>query len=115
MSFNISAAAYDDDFWKGFSNKYKTKLLEAGWIGPLQAEGIEEAVNHDAFESVLFEAVRRDAKEVAFAESDSQIPGGADFASIKKLFGCYFVIGSSVDEGPFKSRSKAQDVAGLSG
>jgi hypothetical protein len=115
MGFDTVSAAYDKDFWRSFANKYKARLLKAGWIGPLQADGIEKAVNYDAFESVLCDAVQCDAKEVAFAESDSQIPGGADFASIKKLFGCYFVTGSSVDEGPFKSRSEAEDVAGLGG
>ena len=88
MSFDADAAASDEDFWQSFSRKYKTKLLQAGWKGSLQVDGLEDPENHDVLGNVLFDAVHKDGKQVRFdeAEAEQDIPGGggSDFASIKK-------------------------------
>ena len=119
MSFDPDSAACDDKFWKSFSLKYKKKLLDAGWKGPLQASGVEDPENHDALSNVLSDAVHRDGKEVRFdeAEAEQDIPGGggSDFASIKKLCGRYFVTGSYMNAGPFESEDEAAEQAGLNG
>jgi hypothetical protein len=89
MSFDADAAACDEGFWKSFSRQYKTKLLKAGWKGPLNSDGLEDPANHDVLSNVLYDAVHRDGKEVRFdeAHAEQDIPGGggSDFASIKKL------------------------------
>ena len=119
MSFDTEVAAYDEGFWQSFSRKYKTKLLEAGWKGSLQADGLEDPENHDVLGNVLFDAVHKDGKEVRLdeAQADEDIPGGggSDFASIKKLCGRYFVTGSYMNAGPFDSEDEAAEQAGLSG
>ena len=119
MSFDADAAASDEGFWQSFSRKYKTKLLEAGWKGSLQADGLEDPENHDVLGNVLFDAVHKDGKQVRFdeAEAEQDIPGGggSDFASIKKLCGRYFVTGSYMNAGPFDSENEAAEAAGLNG
>jgi hypothetical protein len=119
MSFDVFAAACDQEFWKSFSRKYKTELLAAGWNGPLQAGGVEDPENHDVLSNVLFDAVHKDGKQMRFdeAEAEEDIPGGggSDFASIKKLCGRFFVTGSYMNAGPFDSEDEAADAAGLNG
>jgi len=119
MSFDATAAAHEEDFWRLFVKKYKGKLLDKGWSGPLQPDGVEEAANHDALHDVLSDAVHRDGREVGFdeAEAEDDIPGGggSDFASIKELCGRYFVTGSYMEAGPFDSADEAADEAGLNG
>lgn len=119
MSFDATAAAHAEDFWRLFVKKYKEKLLDKGWSGPLQPDGVEEAANHDALHDVLSDAVHRDGREVRFdeAEAEEDIPGGggSDFASIKELCGRYFVTGSYMEAGPFDSADEAADEAGLNG
>ena len=119
MSFDADAAVSDEGFWQSFSRKYKTKLLEAGWKGSLQVDGLEEPENNDILSNVLFDAVQKDGKQVRFdeAQADEDIPGGggSDFASIKKLCGRYFVTGSYMEAGPFDSEDEAADAAGLNG
>ena len=119
MSFDVSAAACDQEFWKSFSRKYKTELLAAGWNGPLQAGGVEDPENHDVLSNVLFEAVHKDGKQMRFdeAEAEEDIPGGggSDFASVKTLCGRFFVTGSYMTAGPFDSEDEAAEEAGLNG
>lgn len=119
MSFDAAAAAYDEEFWKSFSREYKKELLEAGWKGPLQADGVEDPANDDVLSNMLFDAVHKDGKQVRFdeAKAEQDIPGGggSDFASIKKFCGRYFVTGFYMEAGPFDSEDEAAEQAGLSG
>ena len=119
MSFDADTAASDESFWKKFSRQYKTKLLKAGWKGPLNSDGLEDPENHDVHGNLLFDAVHKDGKQVRFdeAEAEQDIPGGggSDFASIKKLCGRYFVTGSYTNAGPFDSENEAAEAAGLNG
>ena len=69
---------------------------------------LEEAGNRDAFHNFLHDAIGSEGEEEGIAESDGGgIPGSADFASITKVFGVYFVTGSYLNGGPYDSYDEA--------
>ena len=116
MSFDVDTAAEDPVFWTRFTKKYGKKLRNAGWQGPLEPEQLKDDANWNLFNDVLYDAVQSDGREKTFAESDGGgIPGSADFASIKKFCGKFFVTGSYMNGGPYDSLEEAVEEAGLDG
>jgi formylglycine-generating enzyme required for sulfatase activity len=116
MSFDLVKAGKDRAFWDRLIRKYGKKIRKWGWQGPLEPEQLEIDMNSDAMDNVLNEALYEDGTEESFHESDGGgIPGSADFASITKLLGKFFVTGSYVCGGPYDDYWEAADKAGLSG
>ena len=114
MSFDLERAGEDQAFWKRLVRKYKKKLLAEGWEGPLEPEQLQNEANYDLLQNVLIEAVREEGSEEEFVESDGDgIPGSADFASITKLMGKFFVTGSYLNGGPYDTYEEAAGEAGL--
>lgn len=114
MSFDLVRAGEDRAFWDVLMRKYGKKIQKEGWQGPLEPERLEIDQNWDALDNVLNMALSDDGAEESFSESDGGgIPGSADFASIAKLCGKFFVTGSYIIGGPYDTYEEAADEAGL--
>jgi hypothetical protein len=114
MSFDLVRAGEDQAFWKRLVGKYGKNLLADGWEGPMEPEQLQNDANYDLLHNVLMEAVCKDGSEEEFVESDGEgIPGSADFASITKLLGKFFVTGSYLNGGPYDTYQEAAKEAGL--
>jgi hypothetical protein len=114
MSFDLQKMAEDESYWDRLVEKFRARIVEEGWTGPLDASGLEKDENWDALDNFLRVNLGELATEEGFEESDGGgIPGSADYATIWNLEGKYFVTGSYLNAGPYDSYEAAADEAGL--